>query len=301
MDGVKIVWLLLLASLAATASETASSLADRTAIERVYYNHRLGEKPSFADAVPTAVLTNLVQQDTRKQAVLKKVYGIEVTAGMLEGEVQRINLTTRAPEMLAEIKSALGNDPQRFANAFAKPILIDRLLRDKFDNDDALHAPQRREIESVRTGLTNAAAAFRSTGSNDTKNLARKLLALLKQSHSNSVTEITWQLGVRAAETKDAEADLLEVQKRFGPNAQILSSPRAEEDQKLYFADLPVELQNVLRVQLRGAGDVSAVIETPAGFLLYVAKEKTETRLSVGGLSLPKRSYEQWLQQQTTE
>jgi hypothetical protein len=55
-------------------------------------------------------------------------------------------------------------------------------------------------------------------------------------------------------------------------------------------------LQNVLRVQLRQPGDVSAVIETPSGFLLYVAQAKTEAVLVTAGLSLPKRSYEQWLE-----
>lgn len=54
----------------------------------------------------------------------------------------------------------------------------------------------------------------------------------------------------------------------------------------------------MLRVQLRQVGDVSAVIETPSSFLLYVAKEKTATALTVACLSLPKRSYEQWLAEQ---
>ena len=40
------------------------------------------------------------------------------------------------------------------------------------------------------------------------------------------------------------------------------------------------------------------MIETPSTFLLYVAEEKTSSVLSVAGLSLPKRSYEQWLDEQ---
>ena len=69
-------------------------------------------------------------------------------------------------------------------------------------------------------------------------------------------------------------------------------------DRKFYFEDLPSELQNVLRVQLIRPGDVSAVIETPGAFLLYLAREKTTAALSVAALSLPKRSYEEWLEQQ---
>ena len=52
---------------------------------------------------------------------------------------------------------------------------------------------------------------------------------------------------------------------------------------------------------LKTLRDVSAVIETPGGFLLYVAREKTDTALNVACLSLPKRSYEQWLYEQSGE
>ena len=292
--------------------------ADRAAIERVYYNHRLGEKPPFEQVLPPATLENLVWLDVRKETALKKIYGVEITPGLLEAEVQRIQTTTRAPEILAEVKSALGNDPARFANGFAKPILVERELHQRFDNDDALHAPQRREMEKVRNQLTNRAAVFRRSRGNEalteksemdrslrpsaaTNELVAKLLAFLKQAHSNDVSEMTWQLGARPAEIKAPAADEIEIKKRFGTNAQILSAPRAGDakERKFYFGELTEELQRVLRVQLRQPGDVSAVIETPGGFLLYLAKEKTAGTLSVATLSIPKRSYEQWLDEQT--
>ncbi|MBI3881949.1 MAG: hypothetical protein HY301_18045 [Verrucomicrobia bacterium] len=278
---------------AAPADDFAALCADRAAIERVYYQHRLGEKPPFEQALPAATLENLVRQDLRKEAALKKNYGLEITPALLDAEVQRINTTTRAPEMLAELKAALGNDPARFARAMARPIVVERTLRARFENDDALHAPPRREAERVRNGLF--AARKSGAGFDD-------LLPLLKRNHSNEVSEATWQLGARPEEKPGAEsADELEIKKRFGPNAQMLSSPHAGDakERKFYFADLPGELQNVLRVQLHQPGDVSAVIEMPTGFLLYVAKEKTDEALSVAGLSLPKRSYEQWLEEQT--
>jgi hypothetical protein len=315
---------LLGSGLVVLAADLASLRADRAAIERVYYNHRLGEKPPFEQVLPPATLENLVRQDLRKETALKGAYRVEITPAMLDAEVQRINNTTRAPEILAEIKAALGNDATRFARAMAKPILVERLLRETFDNDDALHASQRHEMERVRTRLTNAAAAFRSSQGNEaltekseirnpkseidqslltsapTNELVAKLLALLKHVHSNEVSETIWQLGARPAETNAPTADEIEIKKRFGANAQILSSPHAAagKEREFYFEDLPQELQQVLRVQLRQPGDVSAVIEMPGGFLLYLAKEKTATTLSVATLSLPKRSYEQWLNEQ---
>ena len=99
-----------------------------------------------------------MKEDLHKEAVLRKAYGVVITPALLDAEVQRINTTTRAPEMLAEIKSALGNDPAKFAQAFAKPFLVERLLRDKFDNDEALHAAQRKQVEAVRNRLLGNAA-----------------------------------------------------------------------------------------------------------------------------------------------
>jgi hypothetical protein len=88
------------------------------------------------------------------------------------------------------------------------------------------------------------------------------------------------------------------IARRFGPNAKILSSPQRETDPKLYFEDLPSQLRKVLHVQLRNAGDVSAVVEMPGGFALYLLKEATSETLSLATLSLAKRSYEEWLAEQ---
>jgi hypothetical protein len=150
--------LLLLCCAAAMADDLAVLVRDRAAIERVYYNHRLGQKPPFEEALPFATLENLVRLDLKKEAVLRQTYGVAITPALLDAEVQRINTTTRAPDMLAEIKAALGHDPAKFAQAFAKPFLVERLLRDKFDNDEALHAAQRQEAERVRRELLEAAA-----------------------------------------------------------------------------------------------------------------------------------------------
>jgi hypothetical protein len=226
--------------------------------------------------------------------------------------------------MLAGIRAALGNDPARFARVVARPALVARLLREKFDNDDALHALQRQEMERIRTGLTNTVAIFRSSRGNKspadsgnsreqkaeivqslltsvaTNELVENLLALLKQTHPSFVTETTWQLGARPTENSVPTTKQIKIKKRFGPDARILAAPRADGNvPRHYFDELPRELQTVLRTQLRQPGDVSAVIETPLCFLLYVAKEKTSEVLRVGALSLPKRDYERWLAERT--
>ena len=287
---MKPVWLLLLLVVPTIAGEASSLVADRTAIEHVYYNHRLGQKPPFEQTLTSAMLEHMVRLDFRKETVLKQTYGVEITSNMINAEVQRIKTTTRAPEVLAEIKAALGNDPGRFAASLAKPLLVERLLRDHFENDDKLHASRRQACGAVRNRLL----AAQSNGAT-----IDQLLAELRQTDANAVTETTWQLGARPAADGKPSADELEIKRRFGPGAQLLSSPQATgRDHKLYFEDLPPSLQDVLRAQLRTPGSISAVIETPTGFLLYLAREKTDEVLTVACLSLPKQSYEEWLNQQ---
>jgi len=284
------LWLLLIFDCAVGGEDFTALCADRTAVEHVYYNHRLGTKPPFEQTMPTVLVEKLVLEDLHKETVLKKNYGVEITPVLLAAEVQRINTTSRAPDVLAELKAALGNDTNRFARTVAEPILVERILRDKFDNDDALHASQRQQAESIRTHLL---AAGRDHAGLDNE------LALFKQLSSNQVTETTWQLGKPPEEPQADDRELTEAQKRFGPNAQVLSAPHEEAGEpKFYFNDLPPELRQVLRAQLRQPGDVSAVIETPGGFLLYLCKEKSAAALTVAALPIPKRNYEQWLAEQ---
>jgi hypothetical protein len=270
--------------------------ADRTAIERVYFQHRLGTKQSFEQASPAELIARLVREDLHKEAVLKKSYGVDITPAMVEAEVRRIDATTRAPEVLAELKQALGCDPIRFARIMARPIVVERTLRARFENDDVLHAPQRALAERIRTRLLAA------------KDVAAA--AVLKESKAGQVAETTWQLAPRSqtdvaavpagppVPTKVSAQSGAYAIEATAQVAQVLTPPAADRDRKFYFEDLDPELQSVLRAQLQKPGDVSAVIETPRGFLLFLAREKSIAALSVTSLSIPKRSYEEWLAQQ---
>ena len=262
------------------ADDSAALIADRAAIERVYHNHRTGTKPAFEQAMPRESLERLVKADAHKEAVLQRVYGVAITPEMVAAEVRRIDATTRAPEVLAELKAALGGDPERFARTVARPIVVERTLRARFENDDALHAPQRKAAEELRAQLLAAAAGDR--------------VDLLRSAKTGSVNEVTWQLTPRPADDAPSKAPAMAATPAGG-------KPGVEREQKFYFEVLDPELQNVLRAQLRQPGDVSAVIETPTVFLLFVAKTKTPVELSVSSFNLPKRSYEEWLEQQSRD
>ncbi len=284
------------------AAESLECLcADRTAIERVYYNHRLGTKPPFEQTLSAGQIEAMVRMDLKKEATLRSVYGVEITPILLAAEVQRINTTTRAPDILADLKSALDHDETRFAAALAKPALVERLLRERFENDDKLHAQQRTTADHLRAQVLAAKSDSRPVAD---------LAALLRSGASNQVQEVSWLMASRPPESTAATAPSSGIstptqgRATGGPYsveatvqiAQVLSSPaHGHEERKNYFEDLPAELQRVLKVQLRHPGDVSAVIEMPHQFLLYVAEEVTAEHMKVLVRAIPKRSYEEWL------
>ena len=58
--------------------------------------------------MPCELAEQLVRHGLRKEAALKRVYAVEITPAMFEAEVQRTNATTRAPDVLVQLKAALG-------------------------------------------------------------------------------------------------------------------------------------------------------------------------------------------------
>lgn len=264
---------MLLACTAAALRQDFDALcADRMAIERVYQSHRTGTKGPIEEVLPRSLIEKMVREELKKEAALKKVYRVEITPEQVDGEVKRINETTRAPEVLEELKQALGNDPARFARTVAKPLVVDRELRARFANDDHLHLAGRRAMEKVRTELI---AAKQTNAPLD------KMISIMKTNRAGTFNETTWELGTKAETKKD------------GTDSGELKPPGTE---KFKFEDLSPQLQEVLRAQLKAPRDVSAVIETSTGFLLFVAKEKTDELLSAAVLSIPKTSFDEWLQ-----
>ena len=280
-----LAWMLAFVPVAPGADDFAARCADRAAIERVYHAHRTGSAQTFEEAIPPVLIERLVRQDAAKESALRNVYHVEVAPAMLAAEVRRINTTTRAPEVLAEIKHALGDSEPRFANAMARPLLVERELRRRFDHDAALHAAQRHQAEQAR-------AQF-----------------FAKQTPADA-RDVTWQLTQRPAEQKSAfaippptratKADSkggIYSNEATAQLAQTLSTteaaPRAEE--KAYFSDLDPELQRVLGAQLRKPGDVSAVVEMPGVFLVFAVKSRNAEVLVAAAVTFPKRSYDEWL------
>jgi len=150
--------LLVLACLSAVHADTATLSFDervraQEAIERVYHAHRIGELRAFEQATPTVQIEQEVTRYLRQSVALETIWGIQVTAEMLERELQRIANNTRFPERLQELFGALDDDPLLVRECLVRPVLVDRMIRRLFDLDHGVHAETRRQAESLHDQL----------------------------------------------------------------------------------------------------------------------------------------------------
>jgi hypothetical protein len=121
----------------AAAASSASTLArDLTfeervraqeAIERVYYSHQIGATKPFEEAVPRAVIEEKVLRTLRESAALEVRRGRDVSGAELRQELGRIELSTRMPQRLRELFSALNDEPRLIEECLVRPVLVQRL------------------------------------------------------------------------------------------------------------------------------------------------------------------------------
>ena len=264
--------------------------ADRDAVERVYYAHRTGTKPPFSEVLSRSALEQLVRTDMRKERLLLRLYHTEITERQIDAEIARIDQSTRAPEILRELKQALGNDSRRFGRAVVSHMLVDTELRDRFANDDSLHFQMRHQIEGLRSNLLAAQPKV---------DLLSKI-NLARNAGIGEVSEIKWLSNKQTARiAPETTNGLISSGGPYSLRPLPESSLSSNGGQKpADFSKLPARMQSVLKSQLQKPGDVSAVIELPTEFLLCILKERSPTTLVVASVVLRKRNYDDWLAEQ---
>jgi hypothetical protein len=134
---------------AAPAVVDADYLACRTAIERVYHSHR-ENAPAFDQVYTADVMQKRVAEELLRERILAEVFNVQISDGELSAELDRIHQSTQAPDVLAELEAALGNDDARIKACLVKPLLVDRFLRDAYANNTAIHQATYDEANRMR-------------------------------------------------------------------------------------------------------------------------------------------------------
>ena len=151
-----------LASIALAAEPTTQrtlSFEDRvaaqTAIEQVYWEHRIWPKenpqakPPLSAALPDTAVRAKVADYLKKSNALDSIWHRPITAEQLQAELDRMVQSTHDPEILRELFAALNNDPLLIAETLARQTLADRLIQSSYSHDDRFHGDVRARAEAA--------------------------------------------------------------------------------------------------------------------------------------------------------
>ena len=168
------------------------TLADRIEaqgrIERVRHAHQIGEKRPFEAVFPQSLLERKVKTYLRQSLALERIWKTPVTAAMVRAEAERMQRGTRMPERLAELHRALDNDPVLILECLVRPVLVERLARERFASDPAIHADTSREAELLHAALSGGTLDPREN------HPARQLVEVVLADRSNNATRDHLQL-----------------------------------------------------------------------------------------------------------
>src|SRR5882724_11724865 len=136
----------------------AERVVYQTAIEDIYWRHRiwpkenLNPKPSLDAVMSRVQLEKKVTDYLRKSQALEDYWQRPIAAEQLQAEMDRMAKHTKKPEVLRELVDALGNDPFVIAECLARPLLAERLFQSKLQgspkaNEEAIQSGSRHNAD----------------------------------------------------------------------------------------------------------------------------------------------------------
>jgi hypothetical protein len=236
------------------------------AVERARYKFVIGNTKPFDEVYPRSVFEKRLQNELAEERVLRRVFGLAITPKLLEGEFQRIEKTTKAPEQWEAIKAALKNDRRLIEEVFCRPLLVDRALRQKFAFDQNIHAGPHQKAREARAQLQAG-----------------------KTPRGVSVLELR-----RAAEAAPTTDALMGEAKKDSALPRALEPPAKELEK----GPVPIvaELAAVLEKELRKPGDVTTVLEERDQFRVFRLLAVTKETWKVEAVVYPKTGFDAWFE-----
>jgi len=112
------------------------------AIDNVYWRHRIWpeqngkRKPDLEEVVPGWVIRAKVEDYLRKSQALALYWQRPIRGEQLQAEMDRMARQTQNQAVLSELWVALENDPSLIAECLARPLLVNRLIRNWYGEED---------------------------------------------------------------------------------------------------------------------------------------------------------------------
>src|SRR4030042_2398460 len=94
------------------------------------------------------MLRKKVEDMIIKSNAMSYFWMASITGEQLQEEMQRMEQNTKNPQMLKELWGTLNNDPHLIAECLARPVLIDKQIRNLYAFDKQIHGILRQQALS---------------------------------------------------------------------------------------------------------------------------------------------------------
>lgn len=152
-----------LSSHAKEAGRIVAHVGETAITERdVGYRVNIAEAYGNEGMAPGTALVSLVNDAIEREVA--RANGVIVTSEELDSLSGHADRNTKAPEILARVKSAFGDDTSSYRRIYLSPRIINRKLRNFYSRDLEIHVSQRALIERAY-GLVVAGKSFEDAAS----------------------------------------------------------------------------------------------------------------------------------------
>jgi len=257
-------------------------VACHRAIAQVYWRHRVWPaanrrpKPAFEATPAAGALVVEAEDSLLRSRALESLWRQSITPAMLQAELDRIARDTRRPQVLREIYDALDHDPERLAECLARPLLAERLLRNRYATDDRLHDSLRQTAAAELVGVERPEQLESLSG--ERRELAVERDRGADPGAPDPFAGLSDEAGERTAE-RTWNATNAWLAGLFGESRPDLA------------ARAPAVRPEVSRLPTR---EVSALTESDRSVYVASVLSASAERLEVVVVEWPKRPYERW-------
>ena len=235
-------------------------------IETIYWNKRLWpkenvqSKPSFGTIFSDSLVQAKVEDVTKKSNALEYYWQKPVTSNLLQTEIDRMARSTKQPDVLKEIWSALDNDPHLIAECLARPIIVEKMIRSSYSFDKNLHS------EIKKSALEDIAAFGTISG-------------MKRMKGAYSEVELA-----RVSQKRQAEEE-----NEYAANRIVMDEEEWNREVQQIAQDLNSKNINELPV-----GRLSTLKEDENQFYTIAVLNKSEGSITLAMMRWNKRSFESW-------
>ncbi|MBP7149581.1 MAG: hypothetical protein KBD01_18795 [Acidobacteria bacterium] len=107
-------------------------------------------RPVLDEVLPASASAARALETVLASRALERLWNARITGDQLQAELDRMARATRDPRLLRRYLEALDFDPWLAAECLARPVLAQRLLRDRYATDPRRHAAVRAQAQADR-------------------------------------------------------------------------------------------------------------------------------------------------------